>query len=139
MGKSSPEDLAHLWFNRVWNALDEEAVLQLMHRRGEILGLGTTVLGRDEFLSYHRAFRRGFDRVRIEIVDLVAEGAAAAGHARFSAVHRVSGREVDALLSFAVRFEGGKLRWARHVVDFTALLSQVGTLDPRAVGLLFES
>lgn len=135
----SSKELTRQWFERVWNQLDEGAVMELMYPDGEILGLGTTVLGREGFLIYHRAFRCGFDQIRIEIVDLVAEDASVAGHARFSAVHRVTGREVDIFLSFAVRFEDGKLRWMRHVVDFTALLSQVGTLDPRAVNLLFES
>lgn len=135
----SPKELTHQWFERVWNQLDEGAVMELMHPDGEILGLGTTVVGREGFIGYHRAFRRGFDQIRIEIVDLVAEDTAVAGHARFSAIHRGSGREVDIFLSFAGRFEDGKLRWVRNVVDFTALLSQIGTLDPRAVGLLFES
>lgn len=135
----SSKELTRQWFERVWNQLDEGAVMELMHPDGEILGLGTTVVGRDGFLGYHRAFRRGFDQIRIEIVDLVAEGASVAGHARFSALHRITGREVDVFLSFAGRFEDGKLRWVRNVVDFTALLSQVGTLDPRAVNLLFES
>jgi len=135
----SPKDLTHQWFERVWNQLDEAAILELMHEEGEILGLGTTVVGREGFLGYHRAFRGGFDQIRIEIVDLVAEEDSVAGHARFSAIHRESGREVDIFLSFAGRFENGKLRWVRNVVDFTALLSQVGTLDPRAVNLLFGS
>jgi len=135
----SPKDLTHQWFERVWNQLDETAILELMHPDGEILGLGTTVVGREGFRGYHRAFRRGFDQIRIEIVDIVAEEHSVAGHSRFSALHRESGREVDIFLSFAGRFEDGKLRWMRHVVDFTALLSQVGTLDPRSVNLLLES
>jgi predicted ester cyclase len=133
------KELTREWFERVWNQLDEGAVMELMHPEGEALGLGTSVVGREGFIEYHRAFRRGFDQIRIEIVDLVAEADSVAGHARFSGLHRVSGREVDIFLSFAGRFENGKLRWVRNVVDFTALLSQVGTLDPRAVNLLFES
>jgi predicted ester cyclase len=137
METPTSKELAHQWFDRVWNQLDEGAVLDLMHPRGEILGIGTAVVGRDGFLLYHRACRRGFDQIRIEIADLVGEADAVAGHARFSALHRESGREVDVLLSFACRYEKGKLRWARNIVDFTAVLSQVGTLDPRAVNALF--
>jgi ketosteroid isomerase-like protein len=134
----SPKELFREWFERVWNQGDEAAIFELMHPEGEILGLGTTVMGREVFAGYHRAFRRGFSEILIEIVDLVGEDEAVAGHARFSAVHGESGREVDIFLSFAGRFEDGKLRWVRNVVDFTALLSQVGSIDPRAVNLLFE-
>lgn len=139
MNSSSPKELVLTWFDRVWNQFDECAVHELMSADGEVLGLGTTVLGREGFIGVHRSFREAFDQIRLDVVDLVGEGASVAGHARFSAIHRKSAREVDFFFSFAGRYEDDRLCWVRHVVDFTALLSQLGTLDPRAVNLIFES
>lgn len=137
MDSPSAKDLTRQWFERVWNKAGEGAILALMHPEGEILGLGTTVLGRESFTVYARLFQSGFDQIRIDLAEIVAEGDAVAGHARFTALHRSSRREVDVYLSFSAHFEDGLLRRMRHLVDFTGLLSQVGTLDPRAVNLLF--
>ena len=139
MNSSSLEFLMESWFDRVWNRLDEKAVHDLMSENGEILGLGTTVVGREGFIGILRLYQAAFDQIHLEVVDLVGDASSVAGHARFSAIHRQSAREVDVLYSFAARCEGDQLIWIRHVVDFAALLSQIGTLDPRAVNLIFEA
>lgn len=126
------------WFDRAWNEGEKSAVGELLSAEAEVLGLGTSVMNAAAFIETLLAYHRSFDQVLVEVVDLVCGEDEGAGHARFSARHRVSGREVDVLFSFAVRFEDGRIVWLRHVFDFTALLSQLGTLDPRAVGLIFN-
>jgi len=126
------------WFKRAWNEGEKSAVGELMSTEAEVLGLGTSVMNPTAFIETQRAFHQSFDQILVEVVDLVCGEDEGAGHARFSALHRASGREVDVLFSFAVRFEDGRIIWLRHVFDFTALLSQLGTLDPRAVGLIFN-
>ncbi len=126
------------WFDRAWNEGEMSAVGELMSAESEVLGLGTSVMNAVAFTETLRAYHQSFDQILVEVVDLVCGGDEGAGHARFSARHRASGREVDVLFSFSFRFEGGRIVWLRHVFDFTALLSQIGTLDPRAVGLIFN-
>lgn len=139
MKASPPKELIVTWFDRVWNQLDGNAVRELMNEDGEILGLGTTVVDPEGFIRILRLYRAAFDQIHLEVVDLVEDDSSVAGHARFSGIHRQSTREVDFLFSFAARCEGNRLSWIRHVVDFTALLSQIGTLDPRAVNMIFEA
>lgn len=135
----SPENWTREWFERVWNRGEERAVQELMSGKAEILGLGTSVTNPEGFVRIHRAFRGAFQQILVEVADIVCDEMAVAGHARFTAMHRASGCEVDVLFSFAGRFEEGQVIWLRHVFDFTALLSQIGTLDPRAVNLLFTN
>ena len=137
-GFSATETRILTWFDRVWNEGEKSAVGELMSAEAEVLGLGTSVMNAAAFTETLLAYHRSFDQVLVEVVDLVFGEDEGAGHARFSAMHRASGREVDVLFSFSVRFEDGRIIWLRHVVDFTALLSQIGTLDPRAVGLIFN-
>ena len=139
MNSSSPKELILTWFERVWNHLDERAIQELMCENGEILGLGTTVVDREGFIGIFRLYRAAVDQIHLEVVDLVEDASSVAGHARFSGIHRQTNREVDFLFSFAARCEGNRLSWMRHVVDFTALLSQIGTLDPRAVNFIFDT
>jgi ketosteroid isomerase-like protein len=127
------------WFERVWNQMDEKAIGELLAGDGEVLGLGTTVLGQPGLVAIHRAYRRTFHQIRVEMVDLVSGETDGAGHVRFSAVHRANGAEVDVLWSFAVRLEGGRIGRIRHVIDHAALLSQIGTFDLRAVNLIFDT
>ena len=134
----STEARIRTWFERTWNDGEKSAVEELMSNEAEVLGLGTSVMNPTAFIETQRAFHQTFDQILVEVVDLVCGEDEGAGHARFSALHRASGREVDVLFSFAVRFEEGRIIWLRHVFDFTALLSQIGTLDPRAVGLIFN-
>ncbi len=126
------------WFERAWNEGGKSAVGELMSAEAEVLGLGTAVMNAVAFGENLRSFHQTFDQIRVEVVDLVSGEDEGAGHARFSARHGVSGREVDVLFSFSVRFEDGRIIWLRHVFDFSALLAQLGTFDPRAVGLIFN-
>lgn len=137
-GFSITESRIRTWFDRAWSEGEMAAVGELMSAEAEVLGLGTAVMNAVAFGENLRSFHQTFDQIRVEVVDLVSGEDEGAGHARFSARHGVSGREVDVLFSFSVRFEDGRIIWLRHVFDFTALLAQLGTFDPRAVGLIFN-
>ena len=127
------------WFDRVWNRLDLSVVDELMREDCEVLGLGNSVVGRAGFRSVHESFTAAFDQIHVEVIDFVAEGNEVAGHARFSARHRQSGREVDLMFSFYGCYEEGCLRRVRNVVDYTSLMAQMNLLEPEKMKLIFEA
>lgn len=133
------KELTREWFDRVWNHLDRSAIEELMDPECEILGLTATVRGPRGFLSVHESFTRAFDQIHVELVELVAEENEVAGHARFGARHRESQRQVDMMFSFSGKFENGRLKQVRHVVDYTSLLAQLNLFDPRRIGVVFSS
>ncbi|MEQ1840903.1 MAG: nuclear transport factor 2 family protein, partial [Verrucomicrobiales bacterium] len=110
-GIPAPEARILTWFDRAWNEGEKSAVEELMSAEAEVLGLGTSVMNAAAFTETLRAYHQSFDQVLVEVVDLVCGGDEGAGHARFSARHRASGREVDFLFSFSVRFEDGRIVW----------------------------
>ncbi|MDF1824964.1 MAG: ester cyclase [Verrucomicrobiales bacterium] len=135
----SAKQLTGIWFDRVWNGMDRSAVGELMHAGCEVLGLGNTVVGPAGFLRIHESFKNAFDQIYVDVVDLVSEGDEVAGHARFAARHRFSGKEVDLIFSFSARFAEGKLIRVRNVIDYTSLLAQLDLLEPEKLKAVFES
>lgn len=102
-----------------------------------MLGFGNTVLGRAGFKRVHGSFVEAFEGIGVTWIDLIAEGAEVAGHARFTARHRASGREVDFLFSFSALIEDGRFRRIRQVMDYTSLLDQLQLLEPEKMKLVF--
>jgi predicted ester cyclase len=134
----SVKQLAKSWLERVWNQNDLSAVAELMHEECEVLGLRNSVVGPTGFLKIHESFTAAFDQIHVEVVDLVAEGEEVAGHARFAARHRLSGKEVDLIFSFSGSFEAGQLRRVRNVIDYTSMLAQLDLLEPDKMRAVFE-
>ena len=138
-GEPEVKGMIREWFERVWNQLDLTAVDELMHAQGEILGLGNTVVGRSGFKEVHHSFTASFDQIHVEVVDLVAEGNEVAGHSRFAARHRQSGREVDFMFSLHGLYEDGFLRKVRNVLDYTSLMAQLNLLEPERMQMIFDA
>ena len=126
------------WFRRVWTEGDLSAIDELMDPGCEIVGLGIGAIGPEGFRAVHGAFHRGFSEIRVEPLELVEEGDMVSGHARFCAVHRNTGREVDMIFSLSGRFEKGRLVWIRNVVDHLSLMAQLKLFDPARIEVLFE-
>lgn len=118
-----------IWFEQVWNQGNEDTIHEMMDEECEIKGLGLSEKGAEAFLGFYRTFQGAFDGIHIDLIDLMEEGENVMGNARFTAVHRQSGKKVDFVFSALGRWRDGKIVEARNVVDFTTMLTQVGALD----------
>jgi predicted ester cyclase len=84
----STEDLVRAFYERLWNAWDDQLVPEVLHQELEFRGsLGTTTTGLDEWRAYRDGVRRGSSDFHNEVTELVADGDRAAARLRWTGTH----------------------------------------------------
>jgi steroid delta-isomerase-like uncharacterized protein len=71
------KQLAHRWFDEVWNQKSEAAIDRMYHPEGRSHGLPTEAgrpAGREDFKKIHAMFLGAFPDMRIAVDDVIAEG-----------------------------------------------------------------
>jgi predicted ester cyclase len=134
---SSPADVARAWFEQLWNQADESTIDRLLHPGAVIYGLPTAsggpLRGRDEFRPFYRVFRAAFPDLRVEVLDVVAEGDRATAYCRVRGVQKgdlpdcaATNRGVDFTGFAMVRVADGFATEAWNCFDFLAMYRQLG-------------
>ncbi|MGH4025277.1 MAG: ester cyclase [Pseudonocardiaceae bacterium] len=81
--------LVDQFYNRIWNAWDDEAIDRVLAPDFAFRGsLGDQIHGRDGYRSYRDKIRRAFPDFHNEVLDLVADGDRAAARLRYTGHHR---------------------------------------------------
>jgi steroid delta-isomerase-like uncharacterized protein len=72
MKDSTPAEIAHLWFEKLWNRRDYACVHELMapHARGFLEG-DEEIAGPEGFLKFQQAILSAMPDLHIEVVDLI--------------------------------------------------------------------
>ncbi len=84
----STPDLIRAFYERIWNAGDEDASDVLLDEAFDFRGsLGSESRGREPFLEYVRSVRACLAEYRCDILECVSEGDRAFAHMRFSGTH----------------------------------------------------
>jgi predicted ester cyclase len=84
----STQGLVRAFYERLWNAWDDQLVPQVLHPELEFRGsLGTTTAGLQEWRAYRDAVRLGSSDFHNEVTELVAEGDRAAARLRWTGTH----------------------------------------------------
>ena len=76
MSKSNRE-LAHRWFEEVWNKQREEAIDEMFAPDGKCYGFpepNSVLIGPESFKGIHKTFLEAFPDVFIEVGDIICEG-----------------------------------------------------------------
>src|SRR5262245_29684823 len=97
---ATPESIVRAWFDGLWNRGDEDTIDRLLHLEGVIHGLPTSdsapIHGPDNFKPFYQAFRSAFPAIKVEVEQVVTEGAKAVAYCRVTGAHRGSGLEIPA-------------------------------------------
>jgi len=65
-------DLIYRWFEEVWNQGKEETIDELFAPQGEVYGLTQEMAkGPEDFRAFWKMFHSGFDRIHIQIEDVI--------------------------------------------------------------------
>jgi predicted ester cyclase len=82
-------DLVRRFYDRLWNAWDDDAVDRTMAADFTFRGsLGQSTRGRDEWRAYRDGIRLGAPDFHNEVVDLIVDGHRAAARLQFAGTHR---------------------------------------------------
>jgi predicted ester cyclase len=141
---ASPAEIAHTWFEEVWNRGDETAIDRLFAADGLAHGIGAPadnpIVGPARFKPFFRAFRSAFPDIRVRIVRTVSEGDMVAAHCRVTGTHHGEGLKVvptKAPIDFwgicILRVRDGQIHEAWNSFDFLSLYQQIGVLPDLVV------
>jgi steroid delta-isomerase-like uncharacterized protein len=137
---ASTREVAHEWFEQVWNKGSEEAIVRLMSPTARFHGLptpdGAPIIGPDAFKPFFHRLRQAFPDIRIEVERSVVEDDMVALHCRVTGNHRgeglgiaPSGNAVDIHGMAMARIRDGRIVEAWNCFDFLALYGQVGLVQ----------
>ena len=138
MTAKTGKELTLDWFERVWNQQDIAAIPELMAEDCIIHGLSLGENGSKAFAQFHAAYCQAFENIHIEVFEVVEEDMKTIGNCRFTALHKGSGKDVEMVFSFSVKWENQKAVEARNVVDFTTMLAQLELFDPSQMSKALE-
>jgi predicted ester cyclase len=135
---SSPAEIVRAWFEELWNQADESTIDRLLQPDAVIHGLptptGAPLRGRAEFRPFYQAFRAAFPELRIDVVDVVAQGDRATAYCRVRGIQRgalpdlaATHRGVDFTGFAMVRVVDGLAAEAWNCFDFLTMYRQLGT------------
>ena len=133
----TPESILRAWFDGLWNRGDEGTIDRLLHPDGVIHGLptpdGQPIHGPDNFRPFYQSFRSAFPDIRVEVQQLVSEGAKSVAYCRVTGTHRGNGLPIPAtgrpvaLYGFAMcRVADDKVIEAWNCFDFLTMYGQLG-------------
>jgi steroid delta-isomerase-like uncharacterized protein len=137
--RSESMEVAHRWFEEVWNEGREEAIDEMFAEEGIAHGLmdenGKELQGPKEFKPFFRKFRDAFPDIRVSVEDCITEGDMAAVRCRVTGKHTGDGlgfaathRPVEFTGISIVRVRDGKIVEAWNNFDFLSLNQQVGAI-----------
>ena len=128
-------ELPVMWFERVWNQQDENAIDELLAPNFVAYGLGEKMTSPDDFKVFYRKFREAFPDLRVKtekvvaegdwaVVRIVAEGSHAGDFEGLAATN--SPIHVDGMVM--TRWHNGQIVEAYNSIDMLTLLKQIGAL-----------
>jgi predicted ester cyclase len=89
MDEKSIPDLVSVFYGRLWNAWDDEAVGHTLAPGFTFRGsLGQSTSGRDGWRAYRDLIRQGAPDFHNKVVDLVVDGSRAAARLEYSGTHQ---------------------------------------------------
>lgn len=132
-------NLAHEWFDEVWNkrriaAIDRLLTLDVI-AHGLVDEQGNEVRGPSEFKKFFLQFTKAFPDIHVEVADTISEGDKIAARCIVTGTHRGdtlgvpgSNKPVRFTGVAILRIKDGKIAEAWNNFDFQTLSSQIGAL-----------
>lgn len=133
----SPSEVAHAWFQRVWNDRDDAAVDEMLNPQGSIVGISardaTALTGPAEFRAFRDAIFSILPDIRVEVSKVITDGDWVAVRFTCAGTHtgdglgmKASGRSVAFSSMGMGRVQNGQWVEGWNLVDFISLERQVG-------------
>lgn len=133
----SPSEVAHAWFQRVWNERDDAAVDEMLNPTGQIVGISardaTALTGPAEFRAFRDAIFTILPDIKVTVSKVITDGDWAAVRFVCTGTHtgdglgmKASGRAVEFSSMGMGRVENGQWVEGWNLVDFLSLERQAG-------------
>jgi steroid delta-isomerase-like uncharacterized protein len=131
--------LVKRWFEEVWNKGSEEAIDEMFDNEGIAHGLsddtGSPLRGPVGYKPFFRRFHDAFPDIRVDVVDMVAEGDKVAARCVVTGKHQAdtlgfaaTNQPVEFTGVTIVRVRDGKIVEAWNNFDFMSMFQQLGAL-----------
>lgn len=128
------EQVIRTWLHRLWTDRDPQVIDELFVPDGSATGLQPErVIGPAEFHAFFALLSAAIVETRVDIEHVMTHGPEVMVMGTLRGQHRASGRRVDIRIAAHARVHGGKIVDATNVVDFMALMQQIGELAPTAL------
>src|SRR5215470_3914986 len=131
-----PKEVAHRWFEEVWNRGNEKVIDELLSPEAEVTGLGEgdqAVKGPKGFKPFFRNLRSAFPDIKVTPVDSVVEGNKIALRLLITGTHKgeglgikATGKSVRIEAIVMAKIKGGKILTGWNSWDQLGLLQQLG-------------
>ncbi len=135
MSHVTADQLAALWFDRVWNQLDESAIDELFASDGVAHGVGPDIHGPADFHLFHTAFTAAFENIHVDILDQLVDGDRVMVRAHMTMTHRASGKDVVLEGTVLLRVVNGQIVQGWNYFNFADFLAQLGLIPDNALEL----
>ena len=133
---ASPADVAHTWFEEVWNKGSEATIDRMMEANAPFHGLnadGSPIVGPAGFKPFFHRFREAFPDMHIAIDRTISQGDMVALHCTVTGTHRghalgiaPTNKAVKMTGMAMARVRDGKLAEGWNSFDFLSLYQQLG-------------
>ncbi|MFN8343886.1 MAG: ester cyclase [Spirosomataceae bacterium] len=116
------------WFHEVWNRDDENAIAKLMAADASAHGILTDdgPKGAEGFKLFFKNFRSQFDKVNIDVEDVICQDDIEVARTTVYALDIASGKNVSFVGLCMARIKDGKIAEAWNHYDFLGLYMQLG-------------
>ena len=134
MSAQTPDAIARLWFEEVWNKKDAAAIHRLFAPDSVAHGLpGGPLVGPAAFEGIFNTFSTAFPDLRITVEQTITEGEWVAVVCRVTGTHSASHKPVDFQGITLARVVGGQIHEGKNCFDFLTMYQQLGAVP--AVGV----
>jgi predicted ester cyclase len=134
------ETIIHEWFEEVWNQRKTETIGRLLAADAMVHGIadenGKELRGVKAFEHFHALFLKGFPNVKVEVLDLLADGDKLACRCVVRARHEgewmgisATNKDVEFTGICIAYVKNGKMIEGWNSFDFLSLYSQLGVLS----------
>jgi len=120
--------LCFRWFKEVWNEEKEQAIETLLSQDCFAHGINTEdgPKGVDGFKVFYQNFKKQFQDIHINVLDVISQDNMECAHTEVSAIHSETGTPVKFSGLVLVRIENGKIAEAWNHYDFLIMYQQLG-------------
>ena len=135
MSHLAPDQLAAVWFDRVWNQLDASAIDELFAHNGVAHGVGADMHGPADFHLFHTGFTAAFENIHADILDQVVAGDRVVARIHMTMTHRASGKDVVLEGIVLLNVANGQIVEGWNYFNFADFLGQLGLIPENALEL----
>ncbi|NQZ11680.1 MAG: ester cyclase [Algicola sp.] len=123
-------EVAHEWFEQVWNLGDGAFIDRLLAERCIITGLTAQAMTRTwQFHEFYTKFNIAFTAIHATIEQLIEQKNSIAGMVLIKAKHRRSGLDIAFKVSFFGKVEYGRFIEVVNMIDYMSMLEQLNLIE----------